>query len=338
MVFTTDQGKNKPQNGHQEESVSLKKIPMDTTVHMGTEQPSSNGTNGSTFSITPSSAGTGNSTVFGSYDDIITPLVVPIKERVKDCCCSIFTLETLKRKLPIIVWLPQYTFLKFQYDLIAGITVGMTLIPQGLAYAGIAGLPPVYGLYSGFICCFIYLLMGSAKDITVGPSAITSLLTASFATSLSPKQPNGDVDPTMAIMLSFTTGLIHIFMGAFNLGILVSYISFPVINAFSSAAAITIAVSQLKTLLGLKGVPNDFVAGLDNIRQRLQYINVWDMTMGMTCIVVVILIKKLREIKFKNDPNKETPLYVLALRQMVYICGSAFKATLGDRSRVFKGA
>ncbi|KAH9499575.1 hypothetical protein Btru_074169 [Bulinus truncatus] len=291
MVFTTDQGKNKPQNGHQEESVSLKKIPMDTTVHMGTEQPSSNGINGSTFSITPSSAGTGNSTEFGSYDDIITPSV-PIKERVKDCCCSIFTLETLKRKLPIIVWLPQYTFFKFQYDLIAGITVGMTLIPQGLAYAGIAGLPPVYGLYSGFICCFIYLLMGSAKDITVGPSAITSLLTASFATSLSPKQPNGDVDPTMAIMLSFTTGLIHIFMGAFNLAI-----SSPRhFNAFSSAGAITIAVqlSVEKTLLGLKGVPNDFVAGLDNIRQRLQYINVWDMTMGMTCIVVVILIKKLR--------------------------------------------
>uniref|UniRef100_A0A2C9M0J5 STAS domain-containing protein n=1 Tax=Biomphalaria glabrata TaxID=6526 RepID=A0A2C9M0J5_BIOGL len=324
MVFTTDQGTEKTgKDGSLEGPASIR---LDTTVHMGTE-PAVNGHNGSTYSVTPS-AGTGKSTTlseFGSYDDIVTPSV-PLKERAKDYVRSCCTMETLKRKLPIIGWLPQYNFYKLQYDLIAGITVGMTLIPQGLAYAGIAGLPPVYGLYSGYICCFIYVLTGSAKDITVGPSAITSLLTASFATSISPKLPNGDVDPTMAIMLGFTTGLIHIVMGLLNLGILVSYISFPVINAFASAAAITIAVSQLRTLLGLKGVPNDFVEALDNIRQRLPYINVWDMTMGLSCVVVVILIKKLREVKFKNDPNKKTPMIVSALRQMVYIIGAASTA------------
>ncbi|KAH9499463.1 Alpha-1,3-mannosyl-glycoprotein 4-beta-N-acetylglucosaminyltransferase B, partial [Bulinus truncatus] len=105
-----------------------------------------------------------------------------------------------------------------------------------LAYTGIAGLAPQYGLYSAFICVFIYCVMGSSKDSTLGPSAIVSLITASFATSVSPRLPNGEADPTMAIMLAFTTGII------------VSFISFPVINAFSSAAAITIAVSQLKCL------------------------------------------------------------------------------------------
>ncbi|KAH9499576.1 hypothetical protein Btru_074170 [Bulinus truncatus] len=354
MVFTIDQGSQKiAQNGEADDQVSIKMGSLDTSVHMG-EKTTKNGVNGSnvngsTFSVTPSSAGTGNSTFsseFGSYDEIITPSV-PIKERVKDCCCSIFTLDTLKSKFPIIEWLPKYKFVHYKvfalyvnfclnsttdsllslaYDFIAGVTVGMTLIPQGLAFAGIAGLPPQYGLYSGVICCFIYVIMGSAKDVTLGPSAITSLLTASFATTLSPKLPNGDTDPTMAIMLPFTTGLIQIFMGMFKLGIVVSFISFPVINAFSSAAAITIAVSQLRTLLGLKNVPNDFVASLDNIRQRLPYINVWDMTMGMSCILVVILIKKLREIKFRDDPNKPTPKYVLAFRQAVLICGSASTA------------
>uniref|UniRef100_A0A2C9LUP3 SLC26A/SulP transporter domain-containing protein n=1 Tax=Biomphalaria glabrata TaxID=6526 RepID=A0A2C9LUP3_BIOGL len=306
-------------------------------LHGSRVPPPVNGFNGSSYSVFPSdSSAKSTSTLnIGPYDDIV-PSQISLKDRAKSCCRSCFTLDTLKKRLPIIVWLPQYNLLKLAYDLIAGITVGLTIIPQSLAFAGIAGLAPQltgfvlstsqYGLYCGVICCFVYVLMGSAKDITLGPSAITSLLTAAFATSFSPKLPNGDTDPTMAIMLTLTTGLIHIFMGVFKLGILVSFISFPVINAFSSAAAITIAVSQLRTLLGLKGVPNDFVAALDNIRQRLPYINVWDMTMGMSCILVVVLIKKLREIKFKDDPNKPTPKYILLFRQVVLICGSASTA------------
>ncbi|KAK0058182.1 sodium-independent sulfate anion transporter [Biomphalaria pfeifferi] len=204
---------------------------------------------GSAYSINLSS-GTGTMALsheIGPYDDLV-PFQVSLKERVKDGCRSCFSLDTLKKLFPIIVWLPDYNFLKLAFDLVAGITVGVTIIPQALAFAGIAGLAPQYGLYSGIICCFVYVLMGSAKDITLGPSAITSLLTAAFATSLSPKLPNGDTDPTMAIMLTLTTGLIHIFMGVCQLGIMVSFISFPVINAFSSAAAVTIAVSQLGLL------------------------------------------------------------------------------------------
>ncbi|KAH9490439.1 hypothetical protein Btru_033873 [Bulinus truncatus] len=251
---------------------------------------------------------------------------VPITERAKNWFRSLFTLDTLKTKLPIISWLPKYNLFSFQCDLIAGITVGLTLIPQSLAYAGIAGLAPQYGLYSAFICVFIYCVMGSSKDITLGPSAIVSLITASFATSVSPRLPNGEADPTMAIILAFTTGLIQIFMSFFKLGIIVSFISFPVINAFSSAAAITIAVSQLKTLLGVKGVPNDFVESLDVIRKKLPYINVWDMTMGMSCIVIVILLKKLREIKWKDDPDKPIPIYVLLYRKIIFICGAGSTA------------
>uniref|UniRef100_A0A2C9M0J1 SLC26A/SulP transporter domain-containing protein n=1 Tax=Biomphalaria glabrata TaxID=6526 RepID=A0A2C9M0J1_BIOGL len=282
---------------------------------------------GSAYSTTPSS-GTGttaSSHEIGPYDDLV-PSQVSLKERVEDGCRSCFSLDTLKKLFPIIVWLPEYNFLKLAFDLVAGITVGVTIIPQALAFAGIAGLAPQYGLYSGIICCFVYVLMGSAKDITLGPSAITSLLTAAFATSLSPKLPNGDTDPTMAIMLTLTTGLIHIFMGVCQLGIMVSFISFPVINAFSSAAAVTIAVSQLGTLLGLAGVPNEFIASLDNIRKRIPDINVWDLVMGLACIVAVFTIKGLRCIKFKDNINKTTPKCILLVRQTLHICASASTA------------
>ncbi|CAL1540615.1 unnamed protein product [Lymnaea stagnalis] len=349
MVFTTDTGGHKlDQNGQQGEPVVLKLQPHDTSLHMGKEGSVNGSTtvNGSTATLYTSK------TTFSSFEEDIEKPPVSLKDHVKGCCLGLFSLDTLKSRLPIIVWLPKYNFFNFQCDLIAGVTVGLTVIPQGLAYAGIAGLPPQYGLYrlctlprtqyglyhlctlpptqyglySAFMCTFVYCVMGSAKDITLGPSAIVSLITASFATSISPRLPNGDVDPTMAIILPLTSGIIFVVMAAFKLGIIVSFISFPVINAFSSAAAITIAVSQLKTLLGLKGVPNDFIESLDVIRKKLPYVNVWDMTMGLSSIVVVILLKKLREIKWKNDPEKPPSGFVMFLRRCIFISGAGSTA------------
>ncbi|KAH9499568.1 hypothetical protein Btru_074151 [Bulinus truncatus] len=322
MVYSTDNGLQKPtQSDGLNDAVVLKMTPVEMSLHMGKE-PNNFGQNGSANSLNGLDS---YGPEFG-FSDNGGSTSLPITESAKNWFRSLFTLDTLKTKLPIISWLPKYNLFSFQCDLIAGITVGLTLIPQSLAYAGIAGLAPQYGLYSAFICVFIYCVMGSSKDITLGPSAIVSLITASFATSVSPRLPNGEADPTMAIMLAFTTGLIQIFMSFFKLGIIVSFISFPVINAFSSAAAITIAVSQLKTLLGVKGVPNDFVESLDVIRKKLPYINVWDMTMGMSCIVIVILLKKLREIKWKDDPDKPIPIYVLLYRKIIFICGAGSTA------------
>ncbi|XP_059145700.1 sodium-independent sulfate anion transporter-like [Physella acuta] len=321
MVFSTDTGNHKPDLEKNGEPIPLKVAPLETSVHMGKE-PHENGVNGSAKHDPPEK----KFEIDYGFGDELTRPPLPVKEHVKNCCRSCFSLDTLKSRFPIITWLPQYNLFKMQCDIIAGITVGLTVIPQSLAYAGIAGLPPVYGLYSSFICTFVYTLMGSAKDITIGPSAIASLITASFATSVSPTLPNGDKDATLAILLSFTTGLIFIAMSALKLGIIVSYISLPVINAFSSAAAITIAVSQIKTLLGLKGIPNDFIDSLNEIGKKLYLTNVWDLTMGMTCIVVVVLLKKLREIKWKNNPDKPPSMGVMLLRKCIFISGASSTA------------
>ncbi|XP_029680244.1 sodium-independent sulfate anion transporter-like isoform X1 [Formica exsecta] len=80
------------------------------------------------------------------------------------------------RRIPILAWLPLYSWGKLLQDILAGLTVGLTAIPQGIAYAIVAGLPAQYGLYSSFMGCFVYLVFGSSKDVTVGPTAIMALL------------------------------------------------------------------------------------------------------------------------------------------------------------------
>ena len=138
--------------------------------------------------------------------------------------------------------MPEYDLSSAISDLIAGLTVGLTVIPQGIAYAVVAGLPPQYGLYSAFVGCFVYCVFGSCKDITIGPTAIMALMTSMHAKH----------GPEYAVLLSFLSGLIIFLCGLLQLGFLIDFISVPVIAGFTSAAALTIASGQWKSLLGLQ--------------------------------------------------------------------------------------
>lgn len=259
---------------------------------------------------------------------------LPVKDRLRNCCKSTFTLQNALGKLPIVTWLPKYRCDTFQSDLIAGLTVGLTVIPQGLAYAQIAGLSPEYGLYSAFMGCFVYALLGTSKDITLGPTAIMSLMTAEFGSSKSPclKYDMDNAcearDPTLAILLTLLSGVIELTMGVLQLGILVNYISYPVINAFTSAAAISIAVGQLKTVLGLKDVSREFLHQVYDICRKIPETRKWDMTMGIIAIIACVLLKKLRTIKYRgdDDPNHEVSIPVKILRKLIWLCGTGANA------------
>ncbi|EDO48274.1 predicted protein, partial [Nematostella vectensis] len=156
--------------------------------------------------------------------------------------------------LPITKWLPHYSFNNLQCDMIGGLTVGLMVIPQGLAYATIAGLPTVYGLYSAFMGCFIYCIFGTSKDVSLGPTAIMSLIVNQYC-----HYSEEDEDTRFAIALAFFSGLIQFAMGFFRFGFLVRFISVPVISGFTSAAAITIAAGQLKSILGLQHIRREFI-------------------------------------------------------------------------------
>ncbi|KAK2143722.1 hypothetical protein NP493_4427g00002, partial [Ridgeia piscesae] len=128
---------------------------------------------------------------------------------------SMFTVDAIKRKLPILKWLPKYGLKELQGDAIAGTTVALTVIPQGLALAQLAELPPQYGLYSAFMGCIIYCVFGTAKDITLGPTAIMSLMTAEFGVFHN-EALYGDV--TLAVILTLFTGIIQLIMGVLYVG------------------------------------------------------------------------------------------------------------------------
>lgn len=153
----------------------------------------------------------------------------------------------LKRFFPILDWLPKYNKTQLQGDLSAGLTVGVMLIPQGMAYSMLAGLPPIHGLYAVTIPLFLYAIMGTSRQLAVGPVAMVSLLTAAGIGALQPATPA--IYLMYALTAALMVGVLQAAMGLFRLGFLVNFLSHPVISGFTSAAAIIIGLSQLKHLL-----------------------------------------------------------------------------------------
>lgn len=261
--------------------------------------------------------GSGRSAIETHEDDIeFTETSFPesfnMRQYVKKCC----SVEAVRNKLPITKWLPKYSLTDAQCDIISGLTVALTVLPQGLAYAIIANLPQQYGLYSAFMGVFVYTILGTSKDITLGPTAIMSLMTAAFAAS--PVQN----DPTYAIVLCLMCGAVQLLMGLLHLGILVNFISYPVINAFTSAAAITIACGQVKGILGLKDIPREFLHLVYETCKKIPETRVWDLTMGLICLIILFLLKQMRRKKWKPNPNNE-PLTIgqKIIRKIVWIVG-----------------
>jgi len=155
----------------------------------------------------------------------------------------------IKNFIPMLGWVKNYGGTELKGDLSAGLTVGVMLIPQGMAYAMIAGLPPIYGLYASTIPLILYAIFGTSRQLAVGPVAMVSLLTAAGIGALA----DGGTETyiALAIALALMVGVIQFLLGVFRLGFLVNFLSHPVISGFTSAAALIIGLSQLKHLLGV---------------------------------------------------------------------------------------
>lgn len=151
--------------------------------------------------------------------------------------------------LPIFGWLRDYDREYLVGDVLAGIIVTIMLVPQSMAYAMLAGLPPEVGLYASILPLIIYGLLGTSRTLAVGPVAIVSLLVASGVGALA--EPGSGQYIQFAITLALLVGVIQFVMGAVRLGFLVNFLSHPVISGFTSAAALVIGFSQLKHLLGI---------------------------------------------------------------------------------------
>lgn len=155
----------------------------------------------------------------------------------------------MTRYLPILDWLPHYTRTQFRGDLVAGVTVGVMLIPQSMAYASLAGLPPVYGLYASLLPLVAYALMGTSRHLAFGIMAIDCLIVAAAVSVLA--TPGSPEYIGLVLLFTLMVGLFQLLLGLLRFGFLVHLLSRPVISGFTGAAAIVICLSQLKSLLGI---------------------------------------------------------------------------------------
>lgn len=176
-------------------------------------------------------------------------------------------------------------------DLIAGITVALVLIPQSMAYAQLAGLPPYYGLYAAFLPGIIGALWGSSKQLATGPVAVVSLLTAS---ALVPFAAIGSEQFVgLAIMLALLVGTFQLFLGLFKLGVVVNFLSHPVIVGFTNAAAIIIGLSQLNKIFGVpKPRSESFINDIWMVLQQISDAHVFTLVMGISAFVIMWVMKK----------------------------------------------
>ncbi|WP_461209273.1 SulP family inorganic anion transporter [Desulfocurvus sp. DL9XJH121] len=155
----------------------------------------------------------------------------------------------LTKILPFLGWFKGYGAAKFKLDAVAGITVALVLIPQSMAYAQLAGLPAYYGLYASFLPPMIAALFGSSRQLATGPVAVVSLMTAASLEPLAAAGSEGYI--AYAILLAILVGLFQLSLGILRLGLVVNFLSHPVVNGFTNAAALIIASSQLSKMFGV---------------------------------------------------------------------------------------
>ena len=163
----------------------------------------------------------------------------------------------LHRLFPFLAWLTDYEASFFKKDLLAGLTVAVVLVPQAMAYAILAGLPPVYGLYAAMVTPFIAALWGSLRQLATGPIAIMSLLVLTSLTPLA--EPGSREFIELAFLLSFMVGVLYLVLGLFRLGEVMSFISHSAVKGFTSAAALIIIATQLPHLLGLTVTRHEYI-------------------------------------------------------------------------------
>jgi MFS superfamily sulfate permease-like transporter len=193
---------------------------------------------------------------------------------------------------PFLLWFKGYNGSKFQIDLMAGITVAMVLIPQSMAYAQLAGLPAYYGLYAAFLPPMVAALFGSSRQLATGPVAVVSLMSAA---SLEPLATAGGPQfIAYSIVLALTVGIFQFSLGVLRLGMVVNFLSHPVINGFTNAAAIIIASSQLSKFFGVyvDKASHHYETMMRVGQAALDYTHIPSLMYGIGAVLIMVIIKK----------------------------------------------
>lgn len=196
----------------------------------------------------------------------------------------------IKKYLPILGWLPDYRLATLHADLQAALIVTVMLIPQSLAYAMLAGLPPEVGLYASIAPLVIYAVFGTSRTLSVGPVAVIALMTAVAAGNIA---STGSTEYlTAVILLTFMSGAMLTLMGLLRLGFLANFLSHPVISGFITASAIIIAVSQIKHLLGISANGHNLPELTLSLIEHLPNIHLITLILGAGSLLFLFITRR----------------------------------------------
>uniref|UniRef100_A0A669F9R6 Solute carrier family 26 member 5 n=1 Tax=Oreochromis niloticus TaxID=8128 RepID=A0A669F9R6_ORENI len=241
--------------------------------------------------------------------------------------CPCFLFEKAKSAalsfMPILSWLPSYPVRKYLFsDVVSGLSTGVVQLPQGLAYAMLAAVPPVYGLYSSFYPVLLYTFFGTSRHISVGTFAVISLMIGGVAVREAPDSMYMNINATgsnasdainvelrdksrvqVAVMVTTLAGLIQIVLGLLRFGFVAIYLTEPLVRGFTTAASMHVVISQLKYLLGVETQRySGFLSAIYSVKavlSRITSTNIATFLLGLGCIIFLYVIKVLNE-RFKK--------------------------------------
>ena len=194
------------------------------------------------------------------------------------------------RYLPILTWGKTYNKSALTNDMVAALIVTIMLIPQSLAYALLAGLPPEAGLYASIAPILFYAIFGTSRALAVGPVAVVSLMTAAALGKIVDQGTAGYA--VAALSLAFLSGSILLAMGVFRLGFVANFLSHPVIAGFITASGVLIATSQLKHILGIKGEGENLIDMVQGLITHISEVNFITLTIGVIATAFLFWVRK----------------------------------------------
>jgi high affinity sulfate transporter 1 len=200
------------------------------------------------------------------------------------------TKRTFKSFFPISEWLPKYQTSWLRFDLIAALTVWALVVPEAMAYAGIAGMPPEYGLYAAPLALIGYAIFGTSKHLNVGPSSTVAAL--SFGVVVGLASAGSDEFISLTIMLAILTGILLIIAGLLRAGVLADFFSKPVLDGFIVGLAITIVVGQLDKLLGYEVESLDFIPDILVLFSDFSMTHWPTLVVGLVSLALLFLMEK----------------------------------------------
>lgn len=196
----------------------------------------------------------------------------------------------IRLSIPGIRTFVDYQRTDFSADLLAGLSVAAVCLPVGIAYAEIAGVPAVYGIYSAIVPLLIYALFGSSRQLIVGPDAATCLMVASAVAPLA----GGDQQRYMELMVAITimTGLFHVILGCCRFGFIANFLSHPILVGYLNGVALIIFVGQLPKLFGYRGEAGDFFGKLLEFMQKLGSVHLPTLLLGAAAFAILLILKR----------------------------------------------